>query len=91
MVDSTLVVGIYGTISPQSSNGVSTKARLRAIKEATGLVAKYRFSDGKEKMIRLWTMDGKLCLFLESDKIGKNYLEQFPECDKMEFESATDL
>lgn len=78
--DGTLIVEIYGTIAPQSSDGQPTKARLRAIKEAKGPI-EYIFPDGKKKFIQFFTTKGTKCFFLEGDTPEKNHLEQFPECE----------
>ena len=74
-----LIVQIYGTVAPSSSDGVPTEGTIRATDDTQG-VNEYLFPDGRRKLIRYITMNETNCFFLEGDEIGKNFLEAFPEC-----------
>lgn len=80
-----LVTGIYGTIAPQSSDGVPTKGLLQAKDEARGPVFYKMSRTGKELLMEFrGGKDGVKCFFLPyPDKKPGNFLDSFPECEEM--------
>ena len=79
-----LIIGIYGTLAPQSTYGVPTKARLRAIEEARGPLFYKGPNTEKELLIEFKSgKNGTKSFFLpHPDGKPDNFLETFPECLK---------
>lgn len=74
------IVGIYGTLAPESSNGIPQEARIRAIDELRGPLEWIHPQHGK-MFIQFLTQDGVHCFVCTGpDDPNHNLLNDFNDC-----------